>query len=256
MAKISRELIDQVRHSVDIVDVIGQYVQLRPAGKSLMGLCPFHDERTPSFSVDEKKQLFYCFSCHRGGNVFHFLEDLKNEGFLDALREVAAMANMELPAADKTVSRQQVTDPQAQRKQQLIEVHQLAMNLYHHILMNTPAGEPARKYLARRGMSRELIEQFHIGFAPQKHVLKAFLTDKKVDPQLMQQSGLFINGQNGLSDRFSSRVMFPLLDSRGKPVAFAGRLLTKNANLPKYLNRPETLLFQKSTTLFNLDHAK
>ena len=256
MAKISRELIDQVRHSVDIVDVIGQYVQLRPAGKSLMGLCPFHDERTPSFSVDEKKQLFYCFSCHRGGTVFHFLEDLKNEGFLDALREVAAMANIELPAADKTVSRQQVTDPPAQRKQQLIEVHQLAMNLYHHILMNTPAGEPARKYLARRGMSRELIEQFHIGFAPQKHVLKAFLTDKKVDPQLMQQSGLFINGQNGLSDRFSSRVMFPLLDSRGKPVAFAGRLLTKNANLPKYLNSPETLLFQKSTTLFNLDQAK
>lgn len=256
MAKISRELIDQVRHSVDIVDVIGQYVQLRPAGKSLMGLCPFHDERTPSFSVDEKKQLFYCFSCHRGGNVFHFLEDLKNEGFLDALREVAAMANIDLPAADNNASRQQVADPQAQRKQQLIEVHQLAMNLYHHILMNTPAGKPARQYLAKRGMSRELIEQFHIGFAPEKRVLKTFLADKKVDPQLMQQSGLFVNGQRGLSDRFSSRVMFPLLNSRGKPIAFSGRLLAKNANLPKYLNSPETLLFQKSTTLFNLDQAK
>ncbi|WP_295747540.1 DNA primase [uncultured Limosilactobacillus sp.] len=256
MAKISRELIDQVRHSVDIVDVIGQYVQLRPAGKSLMGLCPFHDERTPSFSVDEKKQLFYCFSCHRGGNVFHFLEDLKNEGFLDALREVAAMANISLPATDNNIRRQQVTDPQAQRKQQLIEVHQLAMNLYHHILMNTPAGEPARQYLAKRGMSRELIEQFHIGFAPQKRVLKAFLADKKVDSQLLQQSGLFVNGQNGLSDRFSSRVMFPLLNSRGKPIAFSGRLLAKNANLPKYLNSPETILFQKSSTLFNLDQAK
>lgn len=256
MAKISRELIDKVRQSVDIVDVIGQYVQLRPAGKSLMGLCPFHDERTPSFSVNEQKQLFYCFSCHRGGNVFHFLEDLKNEGFIDALREVADMANINLPTTETTAPQRQTQDPQAQQKQQLRDVHQLAMDLYHHILMNTPAGEPARQYLTRRGMSRELIKQFHIGFAPQQRVLKAFLADKKIDPQLLSQSGLFVNGRDGLSDRFAGRVMFPLLDSYGHPVAFSGRLMIKNDQLPKYLNSPETLIFQKSKTLFNLDQAK
>ena len=256
MAKVSRELIDQVRNSVNIVDVIGQYVQLRPAGKSLMGLCPFHDERTPSFSVDEKKQLFYCFSCHRGGNVFHFLEDLKNEGFMDALREVAAMANIDLPAAQPQNSRPQQVDPQAELKQRLREVHQMAADLYHHILMNTPAGEPARQYLAKRGMSREMIEQFHIGFAPRRRVLKAFLDQRKVEPAVMQQSGLFVNSQDGFTDRFASRVMFPLLDQNGRPIAFSGRLLEKNDRLPKYLNSPETLIFQKSTTLFNLDQAK
>lgn len=253
---VPRELIDQVRNSVNIVDVIGQYVQLRPAGKSLMGLCPFHDERTPSFSVDVKKQLFYCFSCHRGGNVFHFLEDLKNECFMDALREVAAMANIDLPAATPQAGRPQQVDPQAELKQWLIDVHQLAADLYHHILMNTPAGESARQYLAQRGMSREMIEQFHIGFAPRQRVLKAFLDQRKVGPQVMQQSGLFVNGQEGITDRFASRVMFPLLDRHGRPIAFSGRLLAKNDRLPKYLNSPETLIFQKSTTLFNLDQAQ
>lgn len=257
MAQIPRELIDQVRNSVDIADVIGQYVQLRPAGKSLMGLCPFHDERTPSFSVDEQKQLFYCFSCHRGGNVFHFLEDLKNEGFMDALREVAAMSNIQLPTANQSQGHSsQPLDPQEKQKRELIRLHTSAMNLYHHILMNTPAGEPGRQYLQKRGMSRDLIEQFHIGFAPRERVLKAYFDQQKVDPQLMQASGLFTNGREGLTDRFVSRVMFPLLDRNGQPVGFSGRLLAKSDNLPKYLNSPETLIFQKSSTLFNLDQAK
>lgn len=260
MARVSKDFVDSVRNSVDIADVIGQYVQLRPAGKSLMALCPFHDERTPSFSVDEKKQFFYCFSCHRGGDVFTFLEDLKNESFNDALAEVAQFGHVAMPAdwqEDRKNRSQQRNNSQYGR---LVNLQQQAMELYHHVLMHTAAGEPARRYLKRRGMSQELIDQFHIGFAPEQRILKQYFANKKVDYQLLRQSGLFTTRQGDdqeLTDRFVKRVMFPILNENGQPVAFSGRLLsTRGTNLPKYLNSPDTATFDKRHLLFNYDQAK
>lgn len=259
MARVSKEFVDSVRSSVDIADLVGQYVQLRPAGKSLMGLCPFHDERTPSFSVDEKKQFFYCFSCHRGGDVFTFLEDLKNESFSEALSEVAKFGHVTMPDDWQARSGQQPSHSDSQYSQ-LIALQKQSMELYHHVLMHTAAGAPARRYLKRRGMTNELIEQFHIGFAPEQRILKQYFADKKVDYQLLRQSGLFTTSKDDnqeLTDRFVNRVMFPILNSNGQPVAFSGRLLsTRGTNLPKYLNSPDTATFDKSNLLFNYDQAK
>lgn len=260
MARVSKDFVDSVRNSVDIADVIGQYVQLRPAGKSLMALCPFHDERTPSFSVDEKKQFFYCFSCHRGGDVFTFLEDLKNESFTDALTEVAQFGHVAMPADWQEKNGAQDQHQSNSQYRRLVSLQQQSMELYHHVLMHTAAGEPARRYLKRRGMSQELIDQFHIGFAPEQRILKQYFDNKKVDYQLLRQSGLFTTGQGDdqkLTDRFVNRVMFPILNENGQPVAFSGRLLsTRGTNLPKYLNSPDTATFDKRHLLFNYDQAK
>lgn len=259
MARVSKEFVDSVRSSVDIADVIGQYVQLRPAGKSLMALCPFHDERTPSFSVDEKKQFFYCFSCHRGGDVFTFLEDLKNETFGQALAEVAKFGHVTMPAGWQSGQEERSSNNNSIYNQ-LVALQKQSMDLYHHVLMHTAAGEPARRYLKRRGMSKELIDQFHIGFAPEQRILKQYFTEKKVDYQLLRKSGLFTTSNNDdqqLTDRFINRVMFPILNSNGQPVAFSGRLLsTRGTNLPKYLNSPDTTTFDKRNLLFNYDQAK
>ena len=260
MARVSKDFVDTVRNTVDIADVIGQYVQLRPAGKSLMALCPFHDERTPSFSVDEKKQFFYCFSCHRGGDVFTFLEDLKNESFAEALAEVANFAHLSMPADWQAQTEKKTNSGASSRYHQLVSLQQQAMELYHHVLMHTAAGEPGRRYLKRRGMTREMIDQFHIGFAPEQRILKQYFTEKKVDYQLLRQSGLFTTGRGDaeeLTDRFINRLMFPILNGNGQVIAFSGRLLTtRGTDLPKYLNSPDTPIFDKSQLLFNYDQAK
>lgn len=255
MAKIPRNVIDEVRNSVDIGDVIGRYVQLHQAGKNLTGLCPFHEERTPSFSVNEEKQFFYCFGCHRSGNVFQFLMELKNIDFIEAVKEVAADTNIKIPDQYVTV---QATRPVNNEQRQLTDLHEQAAKLYHHILLNTPAGQPALNYLHRRGMSDELIEQFNLGFAPDQRILKPFLQQQKIDYQLMRKSGLFTENQQGeLNDRFVDRVMYPIKNDHGQVIAFSGRLLsTAQTDLPKYLNSPETPIFNKRRTLFNLDLAR
>ena len=230
MAKIPRNIIDEIRNSVDIGDVIGRYVQLHQAGKNLIGLCPFHDEKTPSFSVNEEKQFFYCFGCHRSGNVFQFLMELKHIDFVDAVNE----------------------------NRQLFDLHDKAAKLYHHILVNTPAGQVALNYLKKRGMSEELIEQFGLGYAPDQRILKPFFQQQKVDYQLLRKSGLFSEDQQGeLRDRFIERIMYPIKNGQGQVIAFSGRLIdTSKTNLPKYLNSPETPIFNKRRTLFNFDVAR
>lgn len=255
MAKIPRNVIDEVRNSVDIGDVIGRYVQLHQAGKNLTGLCPFHEERTPSFSVNEEKQFFYCFGCHRSGNVFQFLMELKNIDFIEAVKEVAADTNIKIPDRYVTV---QANRPVNNEQRQLTDLHEQAAKLYHHILLNTPAGQPALNYLHRRGMSDELIEQFNLGFAPDQRILKPFLQQQKIDYQMMRKSGLFTENQQGeLNDRFVDRVMYPIKNDHGQVIAFSGRLLsTAQTGLPKYLNSPETPIFNKRRTLFNLDLAR
>ena len=254
MAKIPRNVIDEIRNSVDIGDVIARYVQLHQAGKNLIGLCPFHDEKTPSFSVNEEKQFFYCFGCHRSGNVFQFLMELKHIDFVDAVKEIANDSNIKLP--EQYVSAP--AKPLNNENQQLIDLHDKAAKLYHHILVNTPAGQVARNYLKKRGMSEELIEQFGLGYAPDQRILKPFFQQQKIDYQLLRKSGLFSEDQQGeLRDRFVARIMYPIKNGQGQVIAFSGRLLdTSKTNLPKYLNSPETPIFNKRRTLFNFDIAR
>ncbi|KRL27037.1 DNA primase [Limosilactobacillus frumenti DSM 13145] len=257
MARIPRELIDQVRDAVDIADVIGQYVQLHQSGKNFVGLCPFHEERTPSFSVNESKQFFYCFGCGRGGNVFQFLMDLKHYSFVEAVQEVAQLGNITIPDRYREDSHQEKI-PDNSEKGQLMAVHEQAAELYHHILVNTPAGEPALKYLHRRGMSDEMIKQFQIGYAPDQKILKPFCDQHGYQYQLLRKSGLFTESSSGeLHDRFIDRVMYPLKNQNGRVIAFSGRILnTASSDLPKYLNSPETPIFNKRRTLFNFDLAR
>lgn len=257
MARIPRELIDQVRDAVDIADVIGQYVQLHQSGKNFVGLCPFHEERTPSFSVNESKQFFYCFGCGRGGNVFQFLMELKHYSFVEAFQEVAQLANVTVPDQYREESQRPKVAVNSENGQ-LMALHEQAAELYHHILVNTPAGEPALKYLHRRGMSDEMITQFQIGYAPAQRILKPFCDQHDYQYQLLRKSGLFIeDGSGQLHDRFVDRVMYPLKNQNGRVIAFSGRVLNTDASdLPKYLNSPETPIFNKRRMLFNFDVAR
>lgn len=254
MAKIPEEVIETVRTATNITDVVGQYVQLKKSGKNLFGLCPFHEERTPSFSVSEDKQIFHCFSCGRGGNVFKFLMELEHVSFPEAVVKVADFSHVDLDSE----YRQDAHAPAVNSKTaQLIDLHEQAAKLYHHILVNTETGQPALDYLHNRGLTDETIETYQLGFAPAQRLLKPFFEQRQADYQLLRQSGLFIeNAQGDLRDRFTERVMFPLRNASGHVAAFSGRVLKKSDDQPKYLNSPETALFTKSRLLFNFDLAR
>ncbi|WP_461244321.1 DNA primase [Secundilactobacillus muriivasis] len=258
MARIPEPVIEQVRDATDIVDFISQYVQLQKSGKNLFGLCPFHEERTPSFSVSEDKQIFHCFSCGRGGNVFKFLMELENLSFQEAVVKVADFSHVEL---DATITRQAAgtsgqSDPQSPTNQ-LIHLHQEATKLYHHILMNTEAGQPALDYLHERGLTDQTINDYGLGYASDQQLLKPFFEQRQIDYQTLRHSGLFIENQDGeLRDRFVNRIMYPIRNESGQEIAFSGRLLAKLPDQPKYLNSPETELFNKRRVLFNFDQAR
>lgn len=258
MARIPEPVIEQVRDATDIVDFISQYVQLQKSGKNLFGLCPFHEERTPSFSVSEGKQIFHCFSCGRGGNVFKFLMELENLSFQEAVVKVADFSHVEL---DTTITQQAAgtsgqSDPQSPMNQ-LIHLHQEATKLYHHILMNTEAGQPALDYLHERGLTDQTINDYGLGYASDQQLLKLFFEQRQIDYQTLRHSGLFIENQDGeLRDRFVNRIMYPIRNESGQEIAFSGRLLAKLPDQPKYLNSPETELFNKRRVLFNFDQAR
>ena len=253
--RIPEEKVEQVRSAVNIADFIGQYVQLKKAGKNLFGLCPFHEERTPSFSVNEQKQIFHCFSCGRGGNVFSFIMDLENLSFPEAVIKVADFGHIDLPATYTAQS--QPAAPKDQQQADLLQLYADSAKMYQHILVNTALGEPALKYLHDRGLDDETIKTFGIGYAPANQLLLDFFKEHQTDYQLLRQSGLFIENQAGeLRDRFVDRVLFPIKDASGRVIAFSGRILKKSPNEPKYLNSPETKLFNKRSVLFNFDLAR
>ncbi|AVK63104.1 DNA primase [Lactobacillus sp. CBA3606] len=252
---IPEEKVDQIRSVVNIADFIGQYVQLKKAGKNLFGLCPFHEERTPSFSVNEQKQIFHCFSCGRGGNVFSFIMDLENLTFPEAVAQVAEFGHIDLPATYTAQS--QPAAPKDQVQADLLTLYADSAKMYQHILVNTALGEPALAYLHARGLDDETIKTFGIGYAPANQLLLDFFKEHQTDYQLLRQSGLFIENQAGeLRDRFVDRVLFPIKDASGRVIAFSGRILKKSPDEPKYLNSPETKLFNKRAVLFNFDLAR
>lgn len=252
---IPEDVIDNVRTSVDIADVVGRYVQLKKAGKNLFGICPFHDEKTPSFSVSENKQIFHCFSCGRGGNVFKFLMDLENISFPEAIRKVAEFGNVPL---DQSYFKQTTKAAYNSNQSALIDLYEQAAELFSHVLLNTKLGEDALKYLKERGLTEDDLKNFNIGFAaPEQDLLLSFFKEHEIDRQLMIESGLFIESEDHeLRDRFFNRIIFPIKDANGKIVAFSGRSLVKDPNHPKYLNSPETSIFNKGKTLYNFYQAR
>ncbi|AKP03865.1 DNA primase [Companilactobacillus pabuli] len=252
--RIPQEFIDEVTSKTNIVDVISKYVQLKKSGKNLFGLCPFHEERTPSFSVAEDKQIFHCFSCGRGGNVFKFIMEMENKSFPEAVIEVAQMGNIPVPDQYEAKNNQY----QNSDSQTLLKMYADAAKLYSHILLKTENGSNALKYLRNRQLDDDLIQTFGIGYAPNNNnLLLQFFKDRDISEDILRKSGLFAQNQEGeLFDRFRDRVMIPITDESGNIIAFSGRILDKEASTAKYLNSPETEIFNKSKTLFNLNNAK
>ncbi|WP_334351538.1 DNA primase [Companilactobacillus sp. HBUAS56257] len=251
--RIPQEFIDEVTAKTNIVDVISKYVQLKKSGKNLFGLCPFHEERTPSFSVAEDKQIFHCFSCGRGGNVFKFIMEIESKSFPEAVIEVAQMGNIPVPDQYQATNQYQNSDSRV-----LLQMYADAAKLYSHILLKTENGSQALKYLNNRALNQDLIETFNIGYAPSNNdLLLQFFKGRDISEDVLKKSGLFAENQAGeLFDRFRDRIMIPITDESGNIIAFSGRVLDKNASTAKYLNSPETPIFNKGKTLFNLNNAK
>ncbi|GIP39624.1 DNA primase [Paenibacillus sp. J31TS4] len=250
--RIPEEVIQAVLKHHDIVDIVGKYVHLTKQGHYMKGLCPFHSEKTPSFTVTPEKQIYHCYGCQAGGNVIGFLMEIEGYTFVEAVRALAEEAGMpvtwEAASEEKT---QQQKDAAV-----MIDAHELAAKWYHHVLLNTEQGKPALDYLRSRGVGDRMIEQFQLGYAPpMRDKLSQFLTSRKFPSELVERGGLVaVREGSGQMDRFRDRVMFPLHNHRGQAIAFAGRSLGDMQ--PKYLNSPETPLFNKSRQLFNLHRAR
>ncbi len=249
---ISDDFIERLRADSDIVSIISDYVPLKKRGRNYWGCCPFHHEKTPSFSVTPEKGFFYCFGCQTGGNIFNFLMKIENIGFLDAVKLLARKLNIPLPEQEKTA--QELAREKEVAK--MYRLNELAREFFHSCLMNTSYGIPARDYLSRRGVNEELIKKFKLGFAPLLwDKLSVAFTNRGIKPEELVNAGLAVarNSGNGIYDRFRGRVMFPICDARGRVVGFGGRIMDNTQ--PKYLNSPETLVFNKRHILFGFDAA-
>ncbi|EHL73725.1 DNA primase [Bacillus smithii] len=251
--KIPEETLDRIKHSVNIVDVIHDYVQLSKQGKNYFGLCPFHGEKTPSFSVSPDKQIYHCFGCGAGGNVFTFLMEIENISFQEAAVQLAERAGIKLNV-DITAEPVQALPKDHEL---MMSAHELLAKFYHHLLINTKEGQNALEYLFSRGFTKDQIEKFQIGWSPTGwNVATLFLKRRGFPISLMEKAGLVIRheGKGDYYDRFRDRIMFPLHDSKGRVVAFSGRSLRDLQ--PKYLNSPETPIFHKSRLLYNLNRSR
>ncbi|ETI65953.1 DNA primase [Neobacillus vireti] len=252
--RIAEEKIDRIRQTVDIVEIISDYVQLKKQGRNYFGLCPFHGESTPSFSVSPDKQIFHCFGCGAGGNVFSFLMELEGISFQEAAIKLASKVNIDLEInlsaahGEKKVSKE---------FQAMHDAHELLQKFYHHLLVNTKEGQHALEYLLERGFTRESIDKFQIGYSLNSwDFVYKFLSKRDFSPEWLEKAGLIIRRERdgNYFDRFRDRIMFPIHDRNGKTIAFSGRSLGHDE--PKYLNSPETAIFNKSKILYNYHLAR
>lgn len=248
---ISDEVIEKIRQENDIVDIVSEYVQLKKQGRNYFGLCPFHNENTPSFSVTKDKQIFHCFGCGKGGNVITFLREVESFTFMETIRFLAERVQMELPdIPDKKES------SLSQESASILAAYEWIRKYYHHLLKYAEEGEQAKSYLKERGLSSSAVDDFGLGYAPlNSDVTVDFLKQKGFHTQTLVKAGLISTHDNQhFRDVFRGRVIYPINNHLGKTVAFSGRALTENG--PKYYNSPEHELFQKGKLLFNFDLAK
>lgn len=260
---IPEEIINEVKNNVNILDVTSQFVDLQKRGRNYFGYCPFHEERTPSFTVNEEKQIFHCFSCGRGGNVFRFMEEIEGYSFPQAVQKVAETGNVSVSFDWSALDDGKQTANYSSAQNRLIQLHEELRQFYHYLLMNTENGHQGLTYLYDRGLSKETLDAYQIGIAPEDGRLAAqHLLNKEFTIEELQLSGIFVGDQDRLKDRFAGRVMFPLRNPQGKTVGFSGRILPgsnhyeSHPDAAKYLNSPETEIFEKNTFLFNLDLAQ
>ncbi|MGE5583443.1 MAG: DNA primase [Bacillota bacterium] len=245
---LKQELFEQIKEKNDIVSVISEYVSLRRAGRSMVGLCPFHSEKTPSFNVNPEKQFFYCFGCGTGGDVFSFIMKLENLDFIGAAKILADRSGIVWPELPKS-------GPADHYREQLWKINSLTAALYNQYLLKAEAGKQARQYLTERGINADSWKRFNLGYAPATwHSLTGVLRKKGFALEQAEKLGLVSLGENGFYDRFRERIIFPITDIKGNVVGFGGRVIDNSQ--PKYLNSPETELFHKGRFLFGLSIAK
>ncbi len=241
-----------VKSTADIVRIIGEHVRLKKAGANFIGLCPFHQEKTPSFSVHASKQFYYCFGCGAKGDVFRFVMETEKIGFPEAVRRVAQKAGIPIPAEAPA---SELASPERRLRAALEELHQKALEFYRKQL-RTPEAAALREVIRKRGVTENSVEEFGMGFAPGSgSALSGFLAHERYPQEVLEASGLLIRrDQGGFFDRFRNRWIFPIVGESGKVIAFAGRAMGEDN--PKYLNSPETALYSKSRVLYNLYRAR
>ena len=247
----SDDLVEEIRQRNDIVDVISGYVKLQRKGSSYFGLCPFHNEKSPSFSVSPGKQMYYCFGCGKGGNVFTFLMDYENYSFPEALKSLAERAGVALPEEEYSAEAKRQQD----LKSSLLAIQKQAAKFYYYQL-RTEGGKQGLAYLKDRGLSDETIRQFGLGYAGKySDTLYHYLKNQNISDELLRESGLFnVDEKRGMYDKFWNRVIFPIMDVGGRVIGFGGRVMGDGK--PKYLNSPETRIFDKSRNLYGLNAAR
>jgi DNA primase len=246
--------LEQIRAASDIVDVIGSYIPLKRAGANFVALCPFHKEKTPSFNVNPHRQIFHCFGCHKGGDVFAFVKEYENIDFPEAVRRLADRAKIPLEY-EKNPAEQQ----SRHLKERLLQIHEQIAQRWQNALANEASGQIARDYLAKRGVTEEAVKLFRLGSAPDLwDDTVNWAKSKGHELALVEQAGLILRKQDGTSyyDRFRGRLMFPICDEQGRVIAFSGRVLSGDEKIAKYVNSPETPIFTKGKVLFGLDKAK
>lgn len=248
MVRYSDDVIEEIISSNDIVDVVSQYVTLKRSGRNFLGLCPFHKEKTPSFSVSPDKQIFHCFGCGVGGNVIHFVSKIENLNFKESLEMLADKAGIILPTIDsgEDSKRQEL-------KEKIYKINEAVAELYHKTLYE-PIAKLAQEYVKKRKLDNKTLVNFKIGYAPNQNVLYRFLKEKGFNEEEILTSTLVKKYNNNYIDSFKNRLIFPILDVRNRVIAFGGRVLDNS--LPKYINSPDTIVYNKGRNLYGLNVAK
>ena len=249
MPRYSDEIIDEVRQTNDIVDIISQYVHLKRSGRNYFGLCPFHNEKSPSFSVSPDKQIFHCFGCGVGGNVFTFLTKIEGISFVEAVQTLAERSNIQLPTLENNQD-----SKKEELKAKVYKVNEFTAQFYHENLYK-PESKIAQEYIKKRKLTNETLKSFRLGFSGKFDELYKALKKEGFQDLEILESGLVNKNDNGrYIDRYRNRLMFPICDARGRVIAFGGRVLDDSK--PKYINSPENIVYSKGRNLFGLNVAK
>ncbi|MEJ6952030.1 DNA primase [Natronospora cellulosivora (SeqCode)] len=253
MSGINTNFVEKIKYSSDIVDLVLDYVELKKIGSNYKGLCPFHQENTPSFNVSAEKQLFHCFGCGTGGDIISFLMEIENISFNEAIKVLAERNGIELPDSNNNYNKKR-----QEEKEVIFKINKLAAKFFNYILLNTKTGNLAISYLKERGFTKEDCKKYFLGYAPDNwQALYNFLRGKGYNADLLIKAGLVSRGKNNnCYDRFRDRIIFPIFNIRNEVIAFGGRIIKQEKSAPKYLNSPDTPVFKKGDNLYGLNWSK